>query len=408
MLKSEKIKSAGNRDSVILAHDRFRVILDAQKGMVPDLSCRISDGWINAHWQPWFRSNSGLPWNEKEHSSFWKVPLLFDIAGNFPCIPNFGSGVEMGNYNIPPHGYTAYGTWEQQSPESLSDASGIYCVSSLSEGEHPFRYKKKDLVLHVQNVHYTSLDVTNTGLREEPYNCAWHNTVGPPFLESGCLIDNNADQFKVACEGGEFDSTGRLLPGAETDTLSKVPLRRGGTADLRLVPGVIGYSDFITAAVSDHSETGWSSIVNPRMKLLYLSFFTGPAAMDKDDIPLNFNNLWMNYGGRSYTPWAVRDGLADQTFCLGAENSTGYFANGLKESLENPVLLGKPTYLMLSPGEQRTLHYGTLFQAYPDNILDKGVSSIEPVKGGFIVKGSDGRYVAIKAEWNFESLKSIR
>ncbi|MBF9017630.1 MULTISPECIES: hypothetical protein [unclassified Oceanispirochaeta] len=402
MLKNEKIKSAGNRDSVILGHDTLQVVIDAEKSMVPELNTRFRDGWINAHWQPWFRANSGLPWNNNDHSPFWKVPLLYDIAGNFPCVPNFGPGHQLDEYDLPPHGFTAFETWEQDEPISLPDSRGYSSISTLKEGSHPFHYKKTDMILNGQNIHYTDLEITNTGSKEEPYNCGWHNTVGPPFLESGCIIDNNADKFKVVPEGGEFDATGRLAFGAETDSLEAVPLKSGGTANLRIVPGIIGYSDFITAAVPDNCELGWSSVVNPRLKLVYLSFFTGPAAISKNEIPLYFYDLWMNYGGRSYTPWAAHDGLSDQTFCLGSENSTGYYANGLKESIENDTLLGHPTHLMLPPGETRTLHYGTLFQEYSEGVLDEGISSVTCGENELILTGYNGKYIKVQAEWDFK------
>jgi hypothetical protein len=80
-------------------------------------------------------------------------------------------------------------------------------------------------------------------------NFGWHNTVGAPFLESGCLISNNAREFAVPPLGTEFDETGRFEPGSTFDSLKAVPLRDGGTADATVVPGPIGYTDFVAGAV---------------------------------------------------------------------------------------------------------------------------------------------------------------
>ena len=406
-VKSGKITGAGKRNSTVLAHDSFQVVIDENKGMVPELNTRYRDGWINAHWQPWFRSNSGIPWNGTEHSDFWKVSLLYDIAGNFPCCPNFGPDNSTVDYDFPPHGFTALKSWSQGVPEVLPENRGEFFMSSLKAEEHPFLYRKTDMVLQGQNVHYTRLEVTNTGDVREPYNCAWHNTVGPPFLESGCIIDNNSTSFQTIPEGTEFDPTGRLAFGAKTDSLEKVPLKDGRTADLRIVPGIIGFSDFITGAVPRNTELGWSSVVNPRLKLVYLSFFTGPKAVQSNELPLYFYNLWMNYGGRDFQPWAAADGHPDQTFCLGPENSTGYFANGLKDALENKSLMGNPSFLELDSGASGSLYYGTLFMEYEGNILDRGVESVEPGDGALILKGYGGKSVSVKADWNFTILKQL-
>lgn len=398
-----KINEAGNREAVLMENGKLRVLIDAEKGMIPELSTRYKKGWINSHWQPWFRSNSGTPWNESEHSSFWKVPLLYDIAGNFPCAPNFGPDNKVNDYNFPPHGYTAYSKWDQSDPMVTNES--VSFISSLKEGEHPFKYNKKDLILRGQNILYTRLDIHNTGNEEEPYNCGWHNTVGSPFLESGCILDNNAKQFSVPPMGSEFDNTGQLAFGAETDCLETVPLREGGTINLRKVPGITGYTDFICGSVPPECKLGWSSVVNPRLKLIYLSFFKGPSAVKEGEIPLYFYDLWMNYGGRAYTPWAAGDGLTDQTFCLGAENVTGYYANGLKQAIENPQLLGNPTVLKLKPSEEKSLYYGTLFQEYEGDFFDKGIHSIIGKADNLILENYSGQTLKIPCDYHFRNLE---
>ena len=403
-MEGSKLKGAGNRDAVLLKQESFRVMIDAEKAMIPELSAKSGDAWVNAHWQPWFRANSGEQWDEAKHSGFWKVPLLYDIAGNFPCVPNFGPDNKAGGYNMPPHGFTAFETWQQENPVSLD--KGISAMSTLKSDAHPFSYKKTDLLLQGHNVHYSRMDVTNTGKREEPFNFGWHNTTGSPFLESGCLIDNNARTYAIPPEGGEFDPTGELAFGEESNTLEKMPLRRGGVKDMRQVRGVTGYADFITGAVPLDSSLGWSSIVNPRLKLLYLSFFTGPAALTDDEIGLYFYDLWLNYGGRDYQPWAVQDGQSDQTFCLGAENATGYFANGLEQALEHPELMGNPTFQNLESGATKTQYYATLFQPYEGDVLDRGVKSVEGTEGGLILTGYTGKYVKMAADWEFNTLKN--
>jgi len=402
---AREIREAGNRPAVLLENRSFRTVISDIRGMIPELSTRTGGGWLNSHWQPWFRANSGEPWNEARHGAFWGAPLLYDIAGSFPCAPNFGPGHDFDGHSLPPHGFTAFGTWEREGMEETDDY--VLAVSTLASKGHPFRYRKWDLVPADENVLYTRLEITNTGGKPEKYNCGWHNTVGSPFLEKGCLIDNNARGFAVPPGGGEFDATGRLLMDGRAESLQAVPCRDGSTADLRQVPGIIGYSDFITGALPPDTVLGWSSVVNPRQKALYLAFFPGPSGAGEGEIPLYFCDLWMNYGGRSYTPWATGEGLTDQTFCLGTENATGYFANGLKAASAAGRLLGNPVYLVLPPGESRTLYYGTLFQTWEGEALTEGLRKVSPREGSLLLEGRSGKSLEVKADAGFALLRQL-
>lgn len=400
----QEVKEYGFRDSAFIGNDRLSVLINSEMGMVPQLNCRKGDGWINAHWQPIFRANSGHKWDPQIHEDFWKVPLLYHIAGNFPCCPNFGPGHEVEGYNLPPHGFTSLLKWDLKALEQREEI--VFAKWTLSTKEHPFAYEKTDMVRKDDYSHYMSLKVTNTGTKAEPYNFGWHNTVGAPFLEKGCLINNNAKAFAVPEEGTEFDTTGRLAMGAICESMTEVPTRDGKTVNLKKVPGPIGYTDLLSGAVPEECKIAWSSVTNPKQKLLYMSFFQGPSAVQQGEMPLHFYNYWMNYGGRNFKPWAPMDGSPDQSFCLGAENSIGHFANGLASSLKNPTLLGHPTYKMLEPGESVVLNYGTMFLPYDGNILDKGVYSVEGEEDKLVIEG-EGGYMKAHGLWDFSLLKSL-
>jgi len=401
-MKIENTYDIGERESVLLEDEEFRILINRDKGMIPELGTKKGDAWINAHWQPWFRNTGLVSWDEKKHGDYWKVPLLFDMAGSFPCCPNFGPGHVKDGIDLPPHGYTSFLTWSLPSLKRREDSISAHW--SLNPQNHPLKYEKTDLLRKGEKVHYTRLEVTNTSDHPEAINCGWHNTVGAPFLESGCLICNNAEQFATPPLGGEFDDTGRFSPGMEFDSLTRVPLRKGGFTDASVVPGIIGYTDFITAAVPSHSEFGWTAIVNPRQKLVYFSWFAGPANLKGMEIPLNFYNYWMNFGGRSFKPWAASDGGTDRSYCLGAENSLGYFANGLDQSVRHPVLLGKPTHLELKGGEKRFQNYGTSFFSYEGTVLDRGISDVEFSEDKIILKSHGGEHHILRAQTFFEDL----
>ncbi|MCL2127828.1 MAG: hypothetical protein FWH38_06195, partial [Treponema sp.] len=123
-----------------------------------------------------------------------------------------------------------------------------------------------------------------------------------------------------------------------------------------------------------------------------------------DDIVLRFNDLWMQYGGRFYTPWAASEGGTDLTYCLGTENSASGYALGLRYAREKKSILGAPATVLVPPGESRILRYGTLFAPYEGPALDGGIVSAEAVNGALSLAGKNGA-VKFAADPAFSILK---
>ena len=403
-----RVEDAGGRAASLLENGHLRVLVDDEGGMVPELSAAQGNGFLNAHWIPSFRSNSDKRFSEKEHGSFWKAKLLYSIAGNFPCSPNFGPGGESDGVILPPHGWTATMNWKFEASGIDSETGAAWAVSTLRSPDPklPLRYRKIDAVLPGIPVHYTSLEISNPGAADAEINTGWHNTVGSPFLQAGCRLSVSAERFATPPEGGEFDGTGRLAIGAEFGSLARAPLRTGKTCDLRTVPGMIGYTDLITGPVPKKAALGWTALVNPVLGLAYVCWFPGPDAAGDDGIPLHFNDIWMQYGGRPFTPWAAYEGGTDRTFCLGTENATGAYANGLSFAKRQKELLGSPTTFTIPAKAKRTLRYGTLFAPYKGGTLDGGILAVEPEKGKMALSGA-GKTVKVPADADFSALKSL-
>ena len=409
-LEIRRTKDPGGRKATLLSNGTIRIIVTDKGGMVPELSIRRQNGWLNAHWQPKFRSNAGVAYDEIVHHTFWPVELLYELAGNFPCFPNFGPPGEADGVAHQAHGLTANGVWRVESSGIIEDECA-YVKSSITAGDKypslPISYTKFDIVLADQAVHYALLTARNEASEPCMLNAAWHNTIAPPFLSAGCLIDACADGFATAPPGGEFDTTGRLALGADFDDLMSAPLKDGGTVDLRTVPGMIGYTDFICGAVPENVSLGWSAVTNPILDTIYMTFFKGPAAVDGSDMNLNFNDYWMQYGGRDFPPWAYYEGGTDFTFCLGTENATGAYANGLGYSLEHREVLGRPTLIEIGPGEEKRLSYGTSLFSYQDKTLATGVLRVDPLPNELVVEGHSGNTIRVAASADFAAVENL-
>ncbi len=389
------------RKAVCLENGGVRAVIDAQGGMMPEFGLMRGTGLANAHWIPGFRANSGKPWAEGEHASFWKAKLLYHLAGDFPCAPNFGPGCLVDGVELPPHGWTAEGEWEIEATgveggladglaDGIADGKGPAWARFAMESPEaglPLSFRKTDLVYRGQDAYFSIMTIRNNGLLPASINVGRHNTLGAPFLQAGCRISLAADRFLCAPSGTEFEATGRLAQGGEFSDLSRVPLRSGGMADISRVPGMIGFTDFVTGAIPARLSLGWSCVVNPELRLAYLCFFPGAAGLSEGEIALSFNDLWMQYGGRDFTPWAMAEGQGDSSFCLGTENVTGAFANGLAFSRGCPEILGRPTLVEIPAGGERRLCYGAALLELDEETLREGVTRVEVGKGEMTLVG---------------------
>jgi hypothetical protein len=408
-----RVKGIGGREASFLENMTLRFQVDDIGGMVP-FFCNVQDKrQINAHWQPWFRSNSGKPYLDSRDGPFWKSELLYNIAGNFPCAPNFGPGHIINGLTMPPHGWTANLKWNYVKTGLDENSGAAWALTEMKSPDNsmPLDFKKIDAIAPGQSVHYSALSIRNLGGNDAEICCAFHNTLGSPFLEPGCLISAAANTWITPPPGGEFDATTRLALGAEFYALSKAPLSFGGKTDLGIVPAPIGYTDFVTGAIPKSARLGWLSVVNPELKLAHISFFPGPATIqdenDGEEIILYFNDLWMQYGGRPFTPWAPWDGGPDLTYCLGVENSVGAWAYGLDYAVNMRRLLGSPTTVTIPAGGEKTLYYGSLLATYEKRILDSGIVGIDAEENHLVCKSAT-EFWKFDADTSFGILRGIR
>ncbi|MDR1230205.1 MAG: hypothetical protein LBK61_02265 [Spirochaetaceae bacterium] len=404
----QRIIEAGERNATVLETGKIRVIIDDEGGMVPELSTLQDWRTLNAHWIPYFRANTGVSWDEKRHRSYWKSRYLYHMAGGFPCLPNFGEAHIIDGGVMPAKGWTASECWRFEKSGIDENAGGAaWAMSSLSKTGCglDLSFSKIDAVFPGSPVHYTSIRVTNNDDKPAVINAGWQSTIGAPFLQAGCRISACATRWVTPPPGTEWDETGRLAPGTEFASLYKAPLALGGRCDISAVPGLIGYSDFVAGAVSDRAFLGWFSVVNTAQKLVYLNFFIGPMAAGEDDIVISFNNLWMQYGGRSFTPWSLYDGGTDQNFCLGLANSVSALGGGLEYARQASELLDNPATVTIPPHEARTLRYGSLFAPYENNILDDGITAIEAEANALVcIKSGTWNF---PADPSFSQLKKL-
>ena len=391
----------GELGSVVLENGVARGRFDILGSMVPEFGLLRADGFFNTHWVPDFRGAE--PWDPTRDAPFWKARLLHHIAGDFICSPNFGPGCTIEGHDLPPHGWTANEAWTLV--EIGEDSEKAWFVSSLDRSaDRPgLRFVRRETLYTGERALWSFLRIENPGPLPELINVGRHTTLGRPFLEKGCRISLCARSFETPERGGEFDDTGRLAIGVRFEGLDRAPLRRGGLVDISVVPGMIGATDFVTGPVPRELRVGWSALANPALGLAYLCAFSGPSMADGRVAAFEFNDLWMQYGGRPFTPWAEREGEPDRSFCLGTENATAAYANGLEWARAHPELMGAPTLVEVPAGGCRDLLYCAAIVEVPRDLAASPFTTLESEKGNLLLLGKNGVPVAALAD-RFESL----
>jgi hypothetical protein len=139
--------------------------------------------------------------------------------------------------------------------------------------------------------------------------------------------------------------------------------------------------------------------------MAYLSFSPGPGSAAEDDVVLYFNNLWMQYGGRPFTPWAPYEGGPDLTYCLGIEDSVSAYAYGLEFARELRNLLGNPTTVKIPPLGQKTLRSGTLLASYDGTALNEGITMVQGEETRLVCIGKETAH--FNADPRFKVLKNL-
>ena len=404
-----RVKEMGRRDASYLEHESLRVLIDDIGGFTPELSSVQDKKQLNAHWIPHFRSNSSNVYSDAENGAYWKSEHLYHLAGSFPCAPNFGTGHISAGITLPVNGWTANAKWTFTESGKDRETGAVWAVSTMEspDAKLPLSFRKVDALIPGQPVHYTSLKIINNGGKDEEICAGWQNIAGAPFLAPGCRVTASAKEWITAPVGSEFETTGILACGKEFISLTKAPLAAGGSIDMSLVPGPAGWTDFVTGAISKGAPLGWSAIVNPTLKMVYLTFFPGPAAAEENNnIPLYFNSIFMQYGGRTSSPWSLYEGGTDLSYCLGLAGVSAAWTSGLEYSQSEKKLLGSPTTITIPAKSEKTLYYGTLFAPYENNILDSGVVGIDGEQG-FLVCKSAAESWRFKADPTFEMIKKL-
>lgn len=405
----QRVRDMGFRDASAFEHESLRLLIDDDGGFCPEL-CNTADGrQLNAHWVPYFRAHSPEPFSDAKNGAYWKNAHLYNLAGSFLSFPNFGAGHITADGVHPANGWTANEKWTFLKNGKDLESGAVWSVATLEspDPKMPLSFRRVDALVPGESVHYSALRITNNGNTALELIGGAQNLIGAPFFSPLCHISASAKEWVVPPAGSEYDITSRLAPGKEFISLSRAPLASGGEADISLAGGSIGKTDYVMGAIPKSAALGWSAVVNPALKMAYLHFFPGPLGTDESgDLPVYFNHLLMQYGGRRWTPWAPYEGGTDFSYCLGIGGMTAAWTAGLEYSRTLKKVLGSPVTFTIPAKSEKIFCQGALFSHYEDNILDSGIVGVESEEGKLVCKSAAAAW-RFNADATFKVVRSL-
>ena len=267
------------------------------------------------------------PWQDEPPTAM-PAPVLTALRGDFFCLPFGGNGEELAGEKHPPHGEVAGSSWSFVATEQVGDVTTLQLM--IEPKVRAGRITKQISLVAGQNVVYSQHRIEGFVGRAP---LGHHATLAMPEKEGAVRIAVSPFRFGMTYPGTFSDPRQReyqaLLPGVKWTDLTKVPAawKTAPDADLTRLPARYGYADLIQLINQPWDAGGgpaWTTATFVDEGYLWFSL--------KDPDVLRTTVFWMENHGRHGHPWNGRNN------CLGLEDVTSYFADGLAASArENPM-----------------------------------------------------------------------
>ena len=267
------------------------------------------------------------PWQD-EPSKPMPAPVLVPLRGDFFCMPFGGNQEAVNGEKHVPHGEVSSSPWLGG---SLTRRGPVQTLKmTLDTQARKGRVTKELSLVDGQNVVYSRHTIEGfTGAAPLGH----HATLAMPDNEGTVRIASSPIKFGMTYPGvfsdpkqGEYQY---LLPGARWNDLTKVPVAWKGQpdADLSRLPARVGFADLVqifNEPADKNADPAWITATFTDQGYVWFAF--------KNPAVLNSTVFWIENHGRHGHPWNGRNN------CLGLEDVTAYFADGLDASTHENIL----------------------------------------------------------------------
>lgn len=321
--------------------------------------------------QPYYVS----PW-QNETPRAMPAPVLVPLRGDFFCLPFGGNADAVEGEKHPPHGEIAGSLWKLAGTTQTGPVSTL--TLSIDPKNRPGSIRKRLFLVEGQNVVY-SQDEIKGFVGKAPLG--HHATLAMPETEDSVRIATSPIRFGMTNPGlfsdpkqGEYQS---LLPGSRFTDLTKVPVawKDQPDADLTRLPARKGHADLIQIINEPWEKTNGPAWITATFASDGFTWFAF-----KDPAILNSTVFWIENHGRHGSPWNGRNN------CLGLEDVTAFFAEGLKASIQENQLTkeGVKTAVELKADHPTVVNYIQGVIRIPEGFDIVKSVEFEPGKATFI------------------------
>lgn len=326
------------------------------------------------------------PWQDEKLTDL-PAPVLNSLRGDWFCVPFGGNDEAFNGEKHPPHGEVAGGMWRL-----LGDAkaNGVTTLRlSFETKVRPGTITKELSLVEGQNVVY-SRDVIEGFAGPAPLG--HHATLAMPEAEGVVRIATSPFRFGVTSPSLFSDPVKReyqsFAIGTRFTDLAKVPVmfRNMPDADVTRLPARRGYADLLQI-VNQGGATAWTTATRTDEGWLWFSL--------KDPSVLNSTVFWIENHGRHGVPWNGRNN------CLGLEDVTAFFADGLVASAKPNILTreGVATAIELKADRPTAVNYIQGVAKVPEGF--DVVKSAEFKPGEVTFTSASGKSVTIPVRHEF-------
>lgn len=330
------------------------------------------------------------PWQDEKPSAM-PAPVLNALRGDFFCMPFGGNSDLLAGEKHPPHGEIVGEKWKYVGTTKSADVTTL--TMSIETRVRRGEVTKELSLVADQNVVY-SRHIINGFTGNVPLG--HHATLAMPDKAGSVRLASSAFRLGMTYPGIFSDPKQReyqsLLPGARWTTLAKVPVAWKGEpdADLTRLPARQGHADLVQVVNEPWEKTkgpAWMTATFTDAGYLWFSL--------KDADVLNSTVFWIENRGRHGHPWNGRNN------CLGLEDVTSFFADGLKASTSDNILNkeGVATSVKLEGTKPTIVYYIQGVVKIPDGF--EMVKSLEFAPGEVTFLSTTGKQVTTKVRHAF-------
>lgn len=263
------------------------------------------------------------PWQDEGLKDL-PAPVLGSLRGDWFCVPFGGNSDTFRGEKHPPHGEIAGDAWKLLG-DWRKDGVTTLRVAFETKARRGKITKELSLV-EGQNVVYSRNVIEGFA---GPAPLGHHATLAMPDAEGVFRLATSPIRFGLTAPSLFSDPAKReyqsFAIGARFTDLAKVPLqfKNAPDADVTRLPARRGFADLLQLCNAP-GEIAWTAATRTDESWLWFSL--------KDPAVLNSTVMWIENRGRHGVPWNGRNN------CLGLEDVTAFFADGLPASAQPNVL----------------------------------------------------------------------